>query len=137
MRRLVSLASRSELLRLQLLYLVAVLVLVPFAILYALLVGRGTNHDLSLGIAAILGAISARLVWARVSAYLARQTRGQWSSSAFSLLVFDAGPFGFQIPQPMALAAAWTVFVSIGHRPIIVSENRFSAGNVQVVEVTA
>ena len=137
--RVVSLLSRSELLKTQLLYLVAAAVLLPFGLLYALLLAKGWNGDAALVPIAAAGIGCAYWLWWRLDRRWSQSVAqaSQTAAAAYTAVRFVVGPGGMHAPQPLALAAALAVFISLGGQRAVSVEATDAAAHACVIELTA
>jgi len=127
------------LLKTQLLYLVAAGVLIPFGLLYAFLLAKGWNSDAALMLTSAAGIVCAYWVWRRLdrrwSQSLAQTS--QTAAAAYTAVRFVVGPGGMHAPQPLALAAALAVFISLGGQRAVRVEATDAAAHARVIELTA
>ena len=137
--RVASVLSRSELLKTQLLYLVGAAVLIPFGVVYAFLLAKGWNGVPALALTSAAGIVSAYWTWRhldrRWSQPLAQAS--QTAGVAYTVVRLVVGPGGMHVPQPLALAAALAVFVSLGGQHAVRLEPTEVAARTRVIELTA
>ena len=137
--RVVSLLSRSELLKTQLLYLVAAAVLLPFGVVYALLLAKGWNGGAALALTSAAGVACAYWAWRRLDRRWSQPPAraGQTAGAAYTAVRLVVGPGALHAPQPFALAAALAVFISLGGQRAVRVEATEAAGHARVIELTA